>query len=158
LRKDINKYYYKSLVDLEGEAFYRVAQSYVFQQNIKIIKIISDNQDSRKLDREFVKKLVKNSSIEIIEYIDNLKRDKEKIEKIILFTKEDEKLLKIIGKNYRLSKYLELELRNKAIDYKIRGNDLTKLLKNFSEVKAKDKKDRRNKYDKLKEKLDLFKG
>ncbi|MFO7887819.1 MAG: hypothetical protein R6U59_05820 [Eubacteriales bacterium] len=158
LRKDINKYYYKNLVDLEGEAFYRVAQSYVFQQNIKIIKIISDNQDSRKLDKEFVKKLVKNSSIGIIEYIDNLKQDKEKIEKIILFTKEDEKLLKIIGKNYRLSKYLELELKNKAVDYKIRGNDLTKLLKKFSEVKAKDKKDRRNKYDKLKEKLDLFKG
>jgi len=157
LRKDINKHYYKNLVDLEGEAFYRVAQNYVFQQNIKIIKIISDNQDSNKLDKEFVKKIIKNSSVEIIEYINKLKQASSNTEKTIFFTKEEKNLLKIVGENYRLSKYLELELKNKAIDYKIRGNDLTKLLKDFSKIEAKDKKDRRKKYDELTEKLDLFK-
>ena len=56
-----------------------------------------------------------------------------------------------------LSNYLKIDFKKKALDYKIRENDLVKLLEDFSDVKVFDKKNRRTKYDELCKKLEIFK-
>jgi len=66
LVKDIKKHSsYEGLVDLEGEAYYRVAQNYVFQNNIYIIKIISDYKEDKKLNKSFVKKADQGDEVKI---------------------------------------------------------------------------------------------
>jgi hypothetical protein len=52
---------------------------------------------------------------------------------------------------------LKIDFKKKALDYKIRENDLVKLLEDFSDVKVFDKKNRRTKYDELCKKLEIFK-
>lgn len=158
LRKDINNQTIKeSLTDLEGEAYYRVAQNYVFQNNIHIIKIISDYKEDKKLNRVFVKNLVKESSKKIINYINNLRQNTDKDIKTFKFSVREENLINIISKNYRLSRYLEIDFKKKAYDYKVRGNDLIKLLNSFTNVESYNKDDRRKKYNELTGKLEIFK-
>ncbi len=158
LSKDINNQSMKErLTDLEGEAYYRVAQNYVFQNNIHIIKILSDYKEDKKLNRIFVKSLVKESSKKIIDYINNLRENTDKKINPIKFSVREENLINIISKNYNLSKYLEIDFKKKAYDYKVRGNDLIKLFSCFSNVEADNKDDRRKKYNELTEKLEIFK-
>jgi hypothetical protein len=156
LRKDINKIETKEgLLDLEGEGYYNVAQNYVYQNNIHIIKILSDYNDTRHLNIEKIKNILKDTSEEVIEYIkvlDNIKCNHRPD-----FTEKEIKLIdKIVG-NFMLSNYLKIDFKKKALDYKIRENDLVKLLEDFSDVKVFDKKNRRTKYDELCKKLEIFK-
>ncbi|MFW5890746.1 MAG: hypothetical protein ACOCUI_00850 [bacterium] len=157
LRKDINSHYNQDeLLDLEGEAYYRVAQKYFFQNNIHIIKIVSDYNQDRKLNVEFVKNLIENNLELIIKYINKLRLSNEDL-KPINFSEKEGKLINRISKNYMLSKYLELDFRKKVLDYKIRGNNIIELLNFFSDVEVYNKKDRRKKYNELSEKLEVFK-
>jgi hypothetical protein len=156
LRKDINKIETKEgLLDLEVEGYYNVAQNYVYQNNIHIIKILSDYNDTRHLNIEKIKNILKDTSEEVIEYIkvlDNIKCNHRPD-----FTEKEIKLIdKIVG-NFMLSNYLKIDFKKKALDYKIRENDLVKLLEDFSDVKVFDKKNRRTKYDELCKKLEIFK-
>ncbi len=158
LAKDINNHSSdKGVIDLEGEAYYRVAQNYVFQNNIHIIKIISDYKEDKKLDKAFVSNLIKENSKIIIDYINNLRQNNYVDEEVVRFSSEEENLINIISKNYMLSKYLEFDFKKKASDYKIRGNDLIKLLNSFSNIEADNKNDRRKKYNELIKRIEIFK-
>lgn len=153
-----NKKYSDYIQDMEGEAVYSVAQNYVYQNNIHLIKIISDLKDTDYIDRSTVLKILNKNKNKIFEYIEYRLEESNKnknLEKIL--SKEESILIEEVSERLKLSVYLKNEFRKKCVDYKIRKNNLIKLLKKYDNLNVSNKVDRGNYYDEIKSELETYK-
>ncbi len=156
IKNDKNDNY---LQDLEGEALYCVSQNYVYQNNIHLIKIVSDFKDIDYLNKVKVVDILNKNKKEIINYINYLKdksleyNNKEKI-----LSEKEADLIEVVANNLNLSVYLKNEFVKKSIDYKNRKNNLIKLLKKYDSIIVSNKLDRGKYYDEIKSELELYKN
>jgi len=159
IKSDLKKNRYSGyLQDMEGEAVYLVAQNYVYQHNIILIKIISDYKNTSLLNKDVVEGIMDKSAGEIIDYIYYLKGEsRTNDEKEIILTKEETFFLKKISGNLGLSAYQKNEFVKKSIDFKNRKNNLIKLLTKYKNINVSNKVDRGRYYDEIKSRLEIFK-
>lgn len=74
---------WEEIIDMEWSSFFEISNKFLDVDKIILIKIISDNLTQKKLDENFIEKLIEKSSKNILEFIEKIKikKDIHEIEK-----------------------------------------------------------------------------
>lgn len=125
------------LVDMEGAGLIE-ASSYFFETyQVNIIKIVSDYLDGD-IDPESVENLIEKALVEIEIWLE--RRSEFHLEKELEFLDEERREVDSLIVKGRFSVTMVNELESLLLYYKLKGENLIKLIKNYDKIDMKDKK------------------
>lgn len=125
------------LVDMEGAGLVE-ASSYFFETyQVNIIKIVSDYLDGD-IDLESVENLIEKALVEIEIWLE--RRNEFHLEKELEFSDEERREVDSLIVKGRFSVTMVNELESLLLYYKLKGENLIKLIKNYDKIEIKDKK------------------
>lgn len=125
------------LVDMEGAGLVE-ASSYFFETyQVNIIKIVSDYLDGD-IDPESVENLIEKALVEIEIWLE--RRSEFHLEKELEFSDEERREVDSLIVKGRFSVTMVNELESLLLYYKLKGENLIKLIKNYDKIDMKDKK------------------
>ena len=125
------------LVDMEGAGLIE-ASSYFFETyQVNIIKIVSDYLDGD-IDPKSVENLIEKALVEIEIWLE--RRSEFHLEKELEFLDEERREVDSLIVKGRFSVTMVNELESLLLYYKLKGENLIKLIKNYDKIDMKDKK------------------
>lgn len=121
--------------DMEAAAIYQAANHFIGPHQMSFIKLVSDDgNSSRSITREDIEKLILQKQDEIIEYIDMVVTNQNRMsEEELLLSVENERLFERVCEDMKCSKTMERELLQQFRYHELSGNKLKDKIKEMYE-------------------------
>ncbi len=138
-------------VDMEAAGFIECAQMFLPLQNIHCLKVVSDNLEGQKLEKEYVFSLINENLNKICSYLEKANMLSRINNDVI--TSCDYNLIKKISSSNHFTKSMYFQLLNLARYYKIKHNNLD-ILNSVIDCRCKNKLQSKQLFQKIKRLLE----
>ncbi|OPJ62272.1 hypothetical protein [Clostridium oryzae] len=139
------------IIDMEGAYIYGAASIFLYQHNIHIIKIVSDNMEPSSVSAEYIEKVIDESLDKIQNWIDSRKSLNKNEQELL--SKEELEKIKLIEHNLNLSETMKIELYKLALNYKIRKLEINNELDSYLQLKCSSRKEGKRYFGEIRKRL-----
>ena len=137
--------------DMEAAGFMEAAFSFLPAHSIQCIKIVSDHLDCKKLNPDFVSRLMEQNIPVLENIVDSMRGVYKNVREVL--SDSDRRLLEAVAENLKLSATMAHQLRKLAVGWKVSGKDNLDILDSFKCIKADSRFEGKKIFERIKESL-----